>query len=276
MMDLDIRIENLHTVARRYCLEQHEYWVEKYSRINQLHKRTYTYSKKELNIFPRYNVLKAILDGVEEFIPKDFDSLKEEKEILAEMASTANSIFTEPPNEQISDQAMLEEREKFIQFIENFPEDDLFRVKPLFYRRVLSQEERTYHQQQLKNIWGVEKEYYYPLELVDIDKPLLVFQDEYFEAEFGFKSLQKILNSHQVHKVWGLIELDPDYEIELGIFEPFYGRGGEGYWFSEGYEWLIYVSHENSLTLGGQWLINEIKTAWTNWKQRIWSSSYLF
>ncbi|MEM8638174.1 MAG: hypothetical protein AAGG51_05030 [Cyanobacteria bacterium P01_G01_bin.54] len=274
MEDIDIRVENLHITARRYCLEEYDFWVKEYSRIHQILKFPYQYSDKELDTFPRYHVLKAILDGVEAFIPADFSGLEEAKAILAEVGSTAKNVFTEPPNEMIADQAMLEEREKFIHFIENFPEDDLFRVKPLFYRRVLTQKENDYHWQRLKDIWNLENGCYYPLDLVITEQPVLAFWDVFFEDEFGFDDLRNILRLHEVNRIIGLFESQLGHELEVATFEPIYSSRGEGYWFSEDYDWLVYASHESSITLGGHWLINEVKNVWTNWQEGIWRSSY--
>ncbi|GAA0182116.1 hypothetical protein SH2C18_45490 [Clostridium sediminicola] len=48
------------------------------------------------------------------------------------------------------------------------------------------------------------------------------------------------------------------YLINISIFNPEFILC-EGYWFSTEKDWLIYVSHENTITIGGEWLINEIK-----------------
>ena len=106
-----------------------------------------------------------------------------------------------------------------------------------------------------------------------MDRPLVAFQDKYFEQELGFKSLREILKAHQVDSVWELREYGPEYELESGVLEPIY-NGAEGCWCSEGYEWLIYASHESSVTLGGEWLIDEAIRVWPNWDERIWNSPF--
>ena len=53
----------------------------------------------------------------------------------------------------------------------------------------------------------------------------------------------------------------PEYELELSVFEP-YHNGAGGYWCSEPMDWVIYASHEESITIGGEWLIEAIKRAW--------------
>jgi hypothetical protein len=41
-----------------------------------------------------------------------------------------------------------------------------------------------------------------------------------------------------------------DYEMDLELFEPYY-NGDEGCWTSENIDWLVYASHERSLTVAG-------------------------
>jgi hypothetical protein len=51
--------------------------------------------------------------------------------------------------------------------------------------------------------------------------------------------------------------LGPEYEVELRICEPGYRDGGEQYSTSEHADWIVYASHESSITIGGEWLITK-------------------
>jgi hypothetical protein len=63
-----------------------------------------------------------------------------------------------------------------------------------------------------------------------------------------------------------------DYELELSVFEPSY-NGNEGYWCDETFEWIIYSSHESSITIGG-WLLPVVKNIWSHWEERVWTTPY--
>jgi len=58
----------------------------------------------------------------------------------------------------------------------------------------------------------------------------------------------------------------------VSLFQPYY-NGAEGYWSSDGLDWIIYASHESSVTVGG-WLLEEVKQAWSDWNSRIWTSPF--
>jgi len=55
----------LHTAARRYCLDWHAYWCDRYSEIvsndGDRQQDGYHYTPEALATFPRYNVLNAIV-----------------------------------------------------------------------------------------------------------------------------------------------------------------------------------------------------------------------
>jgi hypothetical protein len=78
--------------------------------------------------------------------------------------------------------------------------------------------------------------------------------------------------SHGIGNVWELRESGMGYEIELSLLKPFYNLN-EGYWSSNSMDWIIYVSHESSITVGG-WLLEELEAIWPNWKSRIWTSPF--
>lgn len=58
--------EALITIARRYCMEHYHYWAVRYSkeRTGQDYP-AYSYSDNDYDLFPRYNILAAILGEIE-------------------------------------------------------------------------------------------------------------------------------------------------------------------------------------------------------------------
>jgi hypothetical protein len=272
------RVEAIHTLARRYCMEMYGHWSESYSKLAaQGRDRSgdgYNYTEEALNIFPRYQVLSAILVEVESLLPADLRTVGAAKELLCLAGRTAESIFTKSPHSAIQSKAMEEEREAFCRYVLGATRHELEGVEPLFYRRVLTPKESGDILGRLRNEWGVGRWYWYPL--ADSKRgDVLAVQDKYFYEELGVERLRSILAACGLTKVWELreVESEPEYEMELSAFEPYYS-GAEGYWCYERMDWVIYASHESSVTLGGAWLIEEVKKVWKNWPERVWTSPF--
>jgi len=148
-------IESIITLARHYCLKNYDYWFNKYSQ----EKGEMPYSDNDYNLFPRYNALKAILQGVETIIDKKFSSINNCKNELKNIGKFSQTIFTENVKNKIANNAINEERNKFIFFIENTSEGDLFNVSPLSYNRKLSKSESEKIRSELNNIWNFDGGY---------------------------------------------------------------------------------------------------------------------
>ena len=266
-------IEQLHTAIRRYCIDRYDYWTRKYSELASVGKnRAGTeYTREALRTFPRYNVLKAILIEVERHRPEEFASLDEAKRAFTTIAATAQSVFTKPPNDLLAQQTMNEERDALAQFIANLSQAHLSAVAPLFYRRVLTAAESSLLEEKLRQVWGLTQSYWYPLS-DRTREDLEAFQDTYFENEIGIEKLRTILSARGVETFFELREDRIDYEAELSILRPFY-NGNEGFWCDAGFSWIIYASHESSITIGG-WLLTEVKSVWPNWHDRVWTSPF--
>jgi len=47
-------------------------------------------------------------------------------------------------------------------------------------------------------------------------------------------------------------------------------QDSERFWTDDPYDWIVYSSHESSLTLGGTWLIADLKSMWPDWGSHLW------
>lgn len=316
MKDLN---SDLHTTARRYCIDRASYWRKEYAKLQfrkqEIDGQGYDYTNEEYATFPRYNVLDAILYEIEKYTGYDFSSLGEEKKLLCELGFYAESSFTKasnddkaakivieefksgtfknlpigkqidkfhelvrkkakdmplPRNNEIEECAMNEERILFYEFINNITDEELKNIEPLYYRRTLLAEERKRIWEKLVKIWDKKEAFWVPLGNCT-RKDVFAFLDDYFYNELGIGHLRNILLERGIDRVWQLREFEySEYEIDTLAFEPTYSYGGEGYWCSADMDWIIYASHENSITVGGNWLLDKIKTIWPNWEKRKW------
>jgi hypothetical protein len=264
-------IVKLHTAARHYCIERFDYWWKQYIELQKRgqDRDGYHYTKEASNVFPRYNVLNAILVEVERFTPGDFSTSTETKKFLSLVGRTAKDIFTENPSNTTIEKAMDEEREAFILFIQSLSEKEIDNVKPLPYRRVLTIKESQHIWTKMKANWGImPNEYWYPLMDIKAGK-IQAFQDKYFYKKFSSETIRAILIKHGIARLWELKESPPNYEMEPAALYPYYNREGEGYWSSFSMDWVLYVSHENSVTIGG-WFLAEVMKVWDNWADGAW------
>lgn len=256
----------LHTAARRYCIERHGYWAHEYN----VRATSETEGKQ---IYPRYHVLNAILVEVERFDPSSFSSLDNARKVIITAGNTAHDNFTRASEGSIEESLMNEERQAFQRFVQDFPMSELASVERLFYRRVLSTAESEEVWKRLQAAWSVIKgEYWFPLaesQRNDVE----AFQAPYFRRAVRPEKLQTILQGQGLSRIWELREYGPEYELDLSAFEPYYS-GAEGYWCSEQMDWIIYASHEGSITVGGEWLLTVVKNAWPEWSKHVWTNQY--
>ena len=73
-------VDKLITAARHYCLENFQFWADKYT--NEGSGNNNPYSDNDYDIFPRYNALTAIRQGVEIIVGQSFPSLESCKQEL--------------------------------------------------------------------------------------------------------------------------------------------------------------------------------------------------
>jgi hypothetical protein len=279
-------IDLLHSALRRYCEAGFAEWTQRYQDLLSFESEerkqrgdgeptTYTYSPDAYAIFPRYHVHQAILIAIEAFTPDDFESLEEARSLLSAAGETAQSIFTEGPSNDIEQRAMDEERQKFVHFARTVSEDSLARTESLPFRRTLTQVEGIELRAKLRERWGVEDAYWYPIDRPETVPPppdAVAFMAEPFFADDLQMTLRRILGDLQGPRLFELREsgFPANRELDLTLFEPTY-NGNEGLWTNGEAGWLIYASHESSVTVAGAHLVQELKSAWPQWPSNLYA-----
>ncbi len=123
----------------------------------------------------------------------------------------------------------------------------------------------------LQGRWQIPDGSWYPLAgctLFDVE----AFKSEAFYEAIPHQRLQNILAARGLELVWELREYGPEYEEDVPLFEPFY-NGDEGYWSSGELDWIVYASHESSITVGG-WLLQSLKAVWPSWQTQVWDGVF--
>lgn len=135
--------------------------------------------------------------------------------------------------------------------------------------RSLTESERTEVWKRLQERWSVENTYWYPLRDTEMAANVIAFEAEWFFSQISLEMLQGILRIREITRIWELREGGAVYEMDYQLLDPVYD-GEEGYWTSQDMDWLLYVSHESSLTVAGDWFISAIQALWPQWHHHLW------
>lgn len=259
--------EALHTMARRHCIERHAFWAEAYRQLDvtgaarkPVDKLKWEYTQQAYVTFPRYLVWEAILNEVERLEPGFSSSLDEFRHELVAAGQRAQTMMTtNTALPSVAGTAMAEEREAFRKFVLSVLEGQLEGVEPLAMRRGFDAKE-------LQRVWAIVNQrwdvttqhHWWPLREGVLPSAVIAFHTDWFDDE-KIAALRDVLIDHGVAVVWELREFGEwGCEQSVRAFDPTY-NGEEGYWTSAGTEWLVYASHESSITLGGEWLLQAFR-----------------
>ena len=261
----------LHTATRRFCQERFSYWIQIYEelqrkenwQVQKLFEPGWDYSDEAYRTFPRYRIDKAIQVEVERLMVDSDTGVEELRERLMKACDVAEARLHAELKQPIARRALQDEGEDFRAYIQVLRAQDLANVEPLPFRRVLDDWESKSLWNQLKEVWGIDGSNWFPLRKGPVPQGVMAFHTDYFEAMNGAALLREALQDRNIARVFQLHEFgDPNYEIELGILDPGYRDGGESYSTSAQSDWVVYASHESSVTVCGDWLIQVFRAEW--------------
>lgn len=254
----------LHTAARRYCEGRAASYRTRYDEVTP-HRVSGKYSDAEKDVFPRYVLLEAVLADVEGFRPEAITSGREARELLILAGRIGGNAYTVPPEGSIEGQAMQQERDLFCAYVEGLGAEALALVVPMASRRTLTSRESKEVWERMRRCWGVVGGYWYPLD-GDAPPDAVAFDADAFAENMPAAVFQSILNGHGVERAFELREYGPEYELDVSLLIPSYS-GAEGYWTAGDSDWLVYASHEASITVAGDWLVRAVQQQWPTWME---------
>ncbi len=173
----------IHTAARRYCQERFDYWTRKYEDLQlnenwQIQKRFepgWTYSEEAYRTFPRYRIDKAIQIEVERLTVNSGAVLDEMRAYLLRACDVAEKQLESELKDPIARKSLHEEGEDFRAYIRILQSNDLADFKSLPFRRVIAESESKHLWNQLKEDWGIDGSYWFPLKEGHAPENLMTF-----------------------------------------------------------------------------------------------------
>ena len=273
----------LHTAARRYCQERFSYWARIYEelqrkedwQVQKLFEPGWDYSEEAYRTFPRYRIAKNTQVEIERLVVASTVSFSEMSRRLIGASEKAEAQLHTELNDTMARKALREEAEDYRVYLEVLTPPDLASVEALPFRRVLNDEESKRLWNELRDTWGIDGSYWFPLKEGTIPTHVLAFHTDYFQEIRGAAILREALQIRGISRVFQLHEFgDPEYEIDLGIFEPSYRDGGEQYSTSEQTDWTVYASHESSITVCGDWLVQIFRERRPDCSERTYKGPY--
>jgi hypothetical protein len=238
-------IEAIIILSIRYCIDKYNYWVEKYKNERTGNNYTYTYTSNDYNLFPRYNTLNAIREGIEELVGKEFKTIEECKNQIIDIGKNYNTIFTDNQNNEIAKKAILDERNKFVLYVELIDFNKFECVEPLPYKRKLSKEESNHLRDILKCKWSFNGSYWFPLQG---DFKNAVFISKASIDEQQLKEITGFIKNLSQDHAYIIAEDLVDYEIEKSLIDI---DGYEEFVFDSTNSWIVYSSHEGTISFAG-------------------------
>lgn len=243
----DPLVEALHAAARRWCIERHAEHARAYDELRR-HGRdrdaeTGAYSLEALRIFPRYQQLDAALLELEQFVPADFASLDEARAMLTLAVEGSRAWLLAHVADPIAAEVCAEERALLAREIAALDVDSLRGAPPMPYRRVLREAEAETLSAQLEARFG---RWYGGV----CDRPCPQPASTYAHDRLPEGSIERLraLVGARASRVFELNEDLASYELDVTLAAL---ERSESFTFDATLDWMVYASHEATLTVAG-------------------------
>jgi hypothetical protein len=144
-------------------------------------------------------------------------------------------------------------------------------------KRDIDKEKSLSLKQNLRGVWDINGYYWYPLAKT-ARNDIIAFDYKYVDDKSKIDFLKEILASHGVTYIyeyaWGT---DNCVQYDITKIDQVFWRSdprfwecyNEGFWFSDKMDWIIYFSHEETVTIGGQRVVDAVKSKWSDWSNYI-------
>lgn len=244
--------EKMITLARMYCEDNWRFWIVKYQNERTGNDFPYTYTDEDYNMFPRYLVLAAISKGVDMLVGQKFKSFNSCMHGLLNAAD-----YPDDESNERSKATKEDEKRKYREFVLSFNENELAAtvVKRLVFQRKLRPVESAKIRKRLAEKWDYEGSWY-PVDGKPHDGALYLM--EKYVAPFE-KEIVGIIQSISMNRYYTIDGCGDDYKHSISGFSLSLYNGSETLCCDDMLAWIVYGSHESTISFGGDRLIPQIK-----------------
>lgn len=111
--------------------------------------------------------------------------------------------------------------------------------------------------------FGINGLYWFPLHGEKIEN-CEYFEADVFVKQMGMQHLLDVLKTYdtQIYELSEVTDVTPITIEEVPSYDS-----NEWLYCDENANWVIYFSHENTVTIAGKELLDELKSSWLNWKE---------
>ncbi|MFN5878526.1 MAG: hypothetical protein ACK44B_06660 [Flavobacteriales bacterium] len=118
----------------------------------------------------------------------------------------------------------------------------------------------------LNEKWNITADHWFPIDEYDINEEVVYFPQSYFFKDFGLEKLKTLIseiNEGAIYQ-WNWEVINEEF-YKIQIYEMVEFNNLEKFYFDENCNWIVYISHENTIAIGGQYLIEKLTQNWGNW-----------
>lgn len=151
---------------------------------------------------------------------------------------------------------MADERRRFAEFVRTADERELAALPMLPYRRVLGEAEHRGLHEAVARRWGAWAGG--STDPPEAEAGAVTLHVNAMDHPGAYDHLRRLLADRGVTRLFELREWGDGYELNAEDASFSY-NGAEGFWVPTDLEWMIYASHEASITFGGPWLIEGMR-----------------
>jgi len=247
-------------LARNYCHDNFCYWYDKYQnkRFNNDYPNAYT--DKDYDLFSRYIKLRSILKGLDLLTGWKYKTLNSCVQSLLEAADYQENLLCNQTTSNAEAAAIMDEKRKYQEFILSLSESDLMKasVKNIAYKKKLGKHEAEKVRKELHVKWNYNGDYWCPLIGVEPIKTLFLMKKNIIP--FKKDIIDKVMHISK-RRYYEIEETGDDYKYSIHSFDlDLY----ETICCDNTFSWVVYGSHENTISFGGELLIQKIESLFSH------------
>jgi hypothetical protein len=119
----------------------------------------------------------------------------------------------------------------------------------------------------LKNKWNINPyDFWIPLQGKPTENTIY-FETENFENKIGYEKLNQILKEINIGNIYSFNEAREESIYSEILIKKY--DSPDIFFTNENVDWVIYQTHEETISFAGKELIDKIKLLWKNWEDNV-------